>query len=64
MKPAAGGVKPGLPPDLGVSITRWDRHVSSMSMLVLVLIVLGAAARRHHWCLPCFFNTGMPSTTG
>ena len=55
----------GLPPDLGVSITCWDRHVSSMSMLVLVLIVLELLwGRASLVVFAVFFNTGMPSTTG
>jgi uncharacterized membrane protein len=55
----------GLPPELGASITCWDRHVSSMSMLVLVLIVLELLwGRASLVVFAVFFNTGMPSTTG
>ncbi|WP_404299389.1 DUF2189 domain-containing protein [Alicycliphilus denitrificans] len=55
----------GLPPDLGASITCWDRHVASMAMLVLVLIVLELLwGRASLVVFAVFFNTGMPSTTG
>lgn len=55
----------GLPPSLGESLTCWDRHVSSMAMLVLALIVLELLwGRASLVVFAVFFNTGMPSTTG
>jgi len=55
----------GLQPQLGESLTCWDRHVPSMGMLVLVLIVLELLwGRASLVVFAVFFNTGMPSTTG
>lgn len=55
----------GLTPDLGQSITCWDRHLGSMGMLVLVLVVLELLwGRASLVVFAVFFNTGMPSTTG
>jgi uncharacterized membrane protein len=55
----------GLVAHLGDSLTCWDRHVRSMSMLVLVLIVLELMwGRASLVVFAVFFNTGMPSTTG
>lgn len=55
----------GLAPDLGQSITCWDRHLGSMGMLVLVLVVLELLwGRASLVVFAVFFNTGMPSTTG
>lgn len=55
----------GEKPDLGSSLTCWDGHVRSMSMLVLVLIVLELLwGRASLVVFAVFFNTGMPSTTG
>ncbi len=55
----------GMQPTLGVSIVCWDRHLSSMAMLVLVLIVLELLwGRASLVVFAVFFNTGMPSTTG
>jgi uncharacterized membrane protein len=55
----------GLTPDLGSSLTCWDSHIRSMSMLVLVLIVLELLwGRASLVVFAVFFNTGMPSTTG
>lgn len=55
----------GLTPALGASIVCWDRHVPSMAMLVLVLIVLELLwGRASLVVFAVFFNTGMPSTTG
>lgn len=55
----------GLVARLGDSLTCWDRHVRSMSMLVLVLIVLELLwGRASLVVFAVFFNTGMPSTTG
>ena len=55
----------GLVPDLPSSLTCWDSHVRSMSMLVLVLIVLELLwGRASLVVFAVFFNTGMPSTAG
>ncbi len=55
----------GLPQDLGASLTCWDRHLGSMGMLVLVLVVLELLwGRASLVVFAVFFNTGMPSTTG
>src|SRR5690606_25799683 len=55
----------GLPPSLGESLTCWDRHVASMAMLVLALVVLELLwGRASLVVFAVFFNTGMPSTTG
>ena len=55
----------GLGPELGQSITCWDKHLGSMGMLVLVLIVLELLwGRASLVVFAVFFNTGMPSTTG
>ena len=55
----------GLPPDLSASLTCWDGHIKSMSMLVLVLMVLELLwGRASLVVFAVFFNTGMPSTTG
>ncbi len=55
----------GLVPDLGSSLTCWDGHMKSMSMLVLVLLVLELLwGRASLVVFAVFFNTGMPSTTG
>ena len=55
----------GLPPDLSASLTCWDGHLKSMSMLVLVLMVLELLwGRASLVVFAVFFNTGMPSTTG
>ena len=55
----------GLTPELGLSLTCWDKHVRSMGMLVLVLIVLELLwGRASLVVFAVFFNTGMPSTTG
>lgn len=55
----------GLAPALSDSLTCWDRHLGSMGMLVLVLIVLELLwGRASLVVFAVFFNTGMPSTTG
>ena len=55
----------GIQPELGASLTCWDKHVRSMGMLVLVLIVLELLwGRASLVVFAVFFNTGMPSTTG
>jgi uncharacterized membrane protein len=52
-------------PELSASLTCWDRHLRSMAMLVLVLIVLELLwGRASLVVFAVFFNTGMPSTTG
>lgn len=55
----------GESPELSASLTCWDRHLRSMAMLVLVLIVLELLwGRASLVVFAVFFNTGMPSTTG
>ena len=55
----------GLAPDLGSSITSWDRNLGGMAMLVLVLIVLELLwGRASLVVFAVFFHTGMPSTAG
>ncbi|MEQ1537198.1 MAG: DUF2189 domain-containing protein [Burkholderiaceae bacterium] len=55
----------GLTPELGSSLVCWDKHIRSMGMLVLVLIVLELLwGRASLVVFAVFFNTGMPSTTG
>ena len=55
----------GLAPGLAHSLTCWDRHLGSMGMLVLVLVVLELLwGRASLVVFAVFFNTGMPSTTG
>jgi len=55
----------GLTPDLGTSLTCWDRHIGSMGLLVLVLVVLELLwGRASLVVFAVFFNTGMPSTAG
>lgn len=55
----------GEQPQLGTSLTAWDKHIRSMGMLVLVLIVLELLwGRASLVVFAVFFNTGMPSTTG
>ena len=55
----------GLRPSLALSLTCWDRHLGSMGLLVLVLIVLELLwGRASLVVFAVFFNTGMPSTTG
>ena len=52
-------------PDLASSLTCWDKHIPSMAMLVLVLMVLELLwGRASLVVFAVFFNTGMPSTTG
>lgn len=55
----------GLAPQLSESLTCWDRHLGSMAMLVLVLVVLELLwGRASLVVFAVFFHTGMPSTTG
>jgi uncharacterized membrane protein len=55
----------GAHPTLGASVTCWDRHLGSMAMLVLVLIVLELLwGRASLVVFAVFFNTGMPSAAG
>ncbi len=55
----------GLPQGLVASLTCWDGHIKSMSMLVLVLMVLELLwGRASLVVFAVFFNTGMPSTAG
>jgi uncharacterized membrane protein len=52
-------------PDMATSLMCWDRHIRSMAMLVLVLMVLELLwGRASLVVFAVFFNTGMPSTTG
>jgi uncharacterized membrane protein len=54
-----------LVPELAASLTCWDRHLGSMGLLVLVLIVLELLwGRASLVVFAVFFDTGMPSTTG
>lgn len=51
--------------DLGASLTCWDGHLKSLSLLLLVLLVLELLwGRASLVVFAVFFNTGMPSTTG
>lgn len=53
------------PVEFGASLTCWESHLRSMSMLVLVLIVLELLwGRASLVVFAVFFNTGMPSTAG
>jgi len=53
----------GEPQDLGASLTCWDRHLGSMGMLVLVLLLLELLWGRASLVIfAVFFNTGMPAT--
>lgn len=55
----------GLVPRLSDSLTCWDRHLGSMGMLVLVLVVLELLwGRASLVVFAVFFDTGMPSTSG
>jgi uncharacterized membrane protein len=55
----------GLPQDLAASLMCWDRHIGSMGLLVLVLIVLELLwGRASLVVFAVFFDTGMPSTAG
>ncbi len=55
----------GLPQDLAASLMCWDRHIPSMGLLVLVLIVLELLwGRASLVVFAVFFDTGMPSTAG
>jgi uncharacterized membrane protein len=52
-------------PDMATSLMCWDRHIRSMAMLILVLMVLELLwGRASLVVFAVFFNTGMPSTTG
>ena len=53
----------GRVPELAHSLTCWDRNLSSMGLMVLVLIVLELLwGRASLVVFAVFFNTGMPST--
>jgi uncharacterized membrane protein len=53
----------GIQPELSASITCWDKHLGSMGMLVLVLIVLELLwGRASLVVFAVFFNTGMTDT--
>lgn len=50
-------------PALGASLTCWDRHLGSMGLLVLVLLLLELLwGRASLVVFAVFFNTGMPTT--
>lgn len=52
-------------PEMASSLLCWDKHIRSMAMLVLVLMVLELLwGRASLVVFAVFFNTGMPSTTG
>lgn len=52
-------------PALATSVLCWHRHIRSMALLVLVLMVLELLwGRASLVVFALFFNTGMPSTTG
>ena len=54
----------GLAQDFGASLTCWDRRLSSMGTLVLVLVLLELLwGRASLVVFALFFNTGMPSTS-
>ncbi len=62
---ASRRLEQGETPELGASLICWDKHIRSMGMLVLVLIVLELLwGRASLVVFAVFFNTGMPSTTG
>ncbi len=53
-----------LPVALGSSATCWERHLPSMGLMVLVLVVLELLwGRASLVVFAIFFNTGMPSTS-
>ncbi len=53
----------GLPQSLGASLLCWDRHLGSMGMLVLVVLLLELLwGRASLVVFAVFFTTGMPST--
>ncbi len=55
----------GLPQSLGASLTCWDKHLGSMGMLVLVVMLLELLwGRASLVVFAVFFNTAMPSTAG
>jgi uncharacterized membrane protein len=55
----------GLPQNLGASLTCWDKHLGSMGMLVLVVLLLELLwGRASLVVFAVFFNTAMPTTAG
>jgi uncharacterized membrane protein len=53
----------GLPQSLGASVMCWDKHLGSMGMLVLVVLLLELLwGRASLVVFAVFFTTGMPST--
>lgn len=53
----------GLPQGLAESLTCWDRHLGSMGLLVLILVILELLwGRASLVVFAVFFDTGMPST--
>lgn len=62
---ASRRIEAGEPQSLAASLTCWDKHLGSMGMLVLVLVVLELLwGRASLVVFAVFFDTGMPSTTG
>jgi uncharacterized membrane protein len=54
----------GLPQDLGIALTCWEKHIGSMGLLLLVLMLLELLwGRASLVVFAVFFNTGMPTTT-
>jgi uncharacterized membrane protein len=54
----------GLPQDFWASVTCWERHLGSMGLLVLVVLLLELLwGRASLVVFAVFFNTGMPTTT-
>ena len=55
----------GRAPELSDSLTCWDKHLASMAMLILVLMVLELLwGRASLVVFAVFFDTGMPSSAG
>ncbi len=53
----------GLPQDFAASLTCWDKHLGSMGLLVLVLMLLELLwGRASLVVFAVFFDTGMPTT--
>ena len=53
----------GAEPDLGASLTCWQRHVGSMALLVLVLVLLELVwGRASLVAFALFFDNGLPTT--
>lgn len=58
-------LRQGENPSLSLSLTCWDRHLGSMGLLVLVVMLLELLwGRASLVVFAVFFDTGMPSTAG